>query len=135
MEALGDVPRHPHSAYLLPYSPDLNPIELAFAKLKAILQKAAARNRKAVWDKIGEALYVLTSQKCANFKHVGYAPAVALAFRVKLPGQLSAVPHHPDLILHGSKSTYKWSQGAHLVQHVSAGDISPRRALMGKIGH
>src|SRR5207302_529653 len=40
--------------YLPPYSPDLNPIEMAFAKLKALLRKAAARTRDALWDKIGE---------------------------------------------------------------------------------
>jgi len=61
--------------YLPPYSPDLNPIEMAFAKLKALLRKAAARTRDALWDKIGEALSAFTPQECANyFKHAGYAP-------------------------------------------------------------
>jgi transposase len=61
--------------YLPPYSPDLNPIEMAFAKLKALLRKAAARTRDALWDKIGEALQAFTPQECANyFKHAGYAP-------------------------------------------------------------
>jgi transposase len=61
--------------YLPPYSPDLNPIEMAFAKLKALLRKAAARTRDALWDKIGEALHAFTPQECANyFKHAGYAP-------------------------------------------------------------
>ena len=62
--------------YLPPYSPDLNPIEMAFAKLKALLRKAAARTRDALWDKIGEALQAFTPQECANyFKHAGYAPS------------------------------------------------------------
>ena len=52
--------------YLPPYSPDLNPIELAFAKLKALLRKAAARTRDALWDTIGDALRAFTPQECAN---------------------------------------------------------------------
>ena len=61
--------------YLPPYSPDLNPIELAFAKLKALLRKAAARTRDALWDTIGDALRAFTPQECANyFNHAGYAP-------------------------------------------------------------
>jgi transposase len=61
--------------YLPPYSPDLNPIEMAFAKLKTLLRKAAARTRDILWDKIGDALRAFTPQECANyFKHAGYAP-------------------------------------------------------------
>jgi transposase len=61
--------------YLPPYSPDLNPIEMAFAKLKALLRKAAARSRDTLWDTIGDALGAFTPQECANyFKHAGYAP-------------------------------------------------------------
>ena len=61
--------------YLPPYSPDLNPIEMAFAKLKAFLRKAAARTRDILWDKIGDALRAFTPRECANyFKHAGYAP-------------------------------------------------------------
>lgn len=60
--------------YLPPYSPDFNPIEMAFAKLKALLRKAAQRTRDALWDKIGEVLHAFTSQECANyFRHAGYA--------------------------------------------------------------
>jgi transposase len=60
--------------YLPPYSPDLNPIEMAFAKLKALLRKAAARTRDALWDSIDAALTAFTSQECANyFRHAGYA--------------------------------------------------------------
>ena len=61
--------------YLPPYSPDLNPIELAFAKLKALLRKAAARTRDTLWDTIGDAVRAFTPQECANyFNHAGYAP-------------------------------------------------------------
>ena len=61
--------------YLPPYSPDLNPIELAFAKLKTLLRKAAERTRDGLWDKIGQVLADFTPQECANyFRHDGYAP-------------------------------------------------------------
>lgn len=60
--------------YLPPYSPDLNPIEMAFAKLKALLRKAAERSVDALWDKIGESLEKFSSDECANyFRHAGYA--------------------------------------------------------------
>jgi transposase len=52
--------------YLPPYSPDLNPIEMIFAKLKALLRKAAARTRDALWSRISEALQAFTTRECAN---------------------------------------------------------------------
>jgi transposase len=61
--------------YLPPYSPDLNPIELAFAKLKALLRKAAERSIDALWHRIGRILAEFTPEECANyFGHAGYAP-------------------------------------------------------------
>ncbi len=60
---------------LPPYSPDFNPIENAFAKLKAILRKAAARTIPALWDAIRDALPQFTPDECANmFKAAGYEP-------------------------------------------------------------
>ena len=60
--------------YLPPYSPDLNPIEQAFAKLKALLRKAAQRTIDALWTTIGRLLDKFTSQECANyFRNSGYA--------------------------------------------------------------
>ena len=60
---------------LPPYSPDFNPIELAFAKLKAILRRAAARTIPALWDTIGHALPQFTPRECANyFTACGYEP-------------------------------------------------------------
>jgi len=60
--------------YLPPYSPDLNPIELAFAKLKTLLRKAAARTRDSLWDAIGSVLTAFTADECANYlTHAGYA--------------------------------------------------------------
>ena len=52
--------------YLPPYSPDLNPIELAFAKLKALLRRAAERSIPALWDRIGQLLDEFTAAECAN---------------------------------------------------------------------
>ena len=59
--------------FLPPYSPDLNPIELAFAKLKAFLRKAAERTVEALWLRIGMILSEFSPQECANyFRHDGY---------------------------------------------------------------
>ena len=61
--------------YLPPYSPDFNPIEMAFSKLKAFLKKAAARTLDTLWDAIADALPRLTPQDCANFfRAAGYEP-------------------------------------------------------------
>ena len=62
--------------FLPPYSPDLNPIELAFAKLKALLRKAAERTVGALWDRIGQVLEDFTPEECANYlRHDGYVAA------------------------------------------------------------
>lgn len=53
--------------YLPPYSPDLNPIEQAFAKFKAILRKAAARTLDALSDAIARALTAFSPDECANY--------------------------------------------------------------------
>jgi transposase len=61
--------------YLPPYSPDFNPIENAFSKLKALLRKAAERTVDALWDRIGALLPQFTPQECANFfAAAGYKP-------------------------------------------------------------
>ena len=60
--------------YLPPYSPDLNPIEQAFAKLKALLRKAAERTIEGLWKKIGELLDTFSRSECLNyFRNSGYA--------------------------------------------------------------
>ncbi len=62
--------------YLPPYSPDLNPIEQAFAKLKALLRKAAERSIPALWDRIGTLIDAFTPEECRNyFTHAGYRAA------------------------------------------------------------
>lgn len=60
--------------YLPPYSPDLNPIEQAFSKLKAHLRKASERSIPALWDRIGTILDTFSATECHNFfSHAGYA--------------------------------------------------------------
>jgi transposase len=60
---------------LPPYSPDFNPIELAFAKLKALLRRAAARTIPELWDAIAAALPAFSPHECANyFTACGYEP-------------------------------------------------------------
>jgi transposase len=53
--------------YLPPYSPDLNPIEQLFAKLKNLLRQAAARTKEALWATIGSLLDEFTPTECANY--------------------------------------------------------------------
>ena len=61
--------------YLPPYSPDFNPIENAFSKLKALLRKAAERTVDGLWNRIGALLPTFTPQECANFfAAAGYEP-------------------------------------------------------------
>ena len=58
--------------YLPPYSPDLNPIEQLFAKLKALLCKAAARTVDTLWAAIGALFESFEPAECANyFRHAG----------------------------------------------------------------
>jgi transposase len=62
--------------YLPPYSPDLNPIEQAFAKLKALLRTAATRTVDALWHAIGQALDAFSPAECARYlAHAGYVPS------------------------------------------------------------
>ena len=59
--------------FLPPYSPDLNPIELSFAKLKSLLRKAEERTITALWTLLGKALDAFSPQECCNyFRHCGY---------------------------------------------------------------
>jgi transposase len=59
--------------YLPPYSPDMNPIELAFSKLKTLLRQQPARTIDALWRRIGALLDTFTPDECANyFHHAGY---------------------------------------------------------------
>jgi len=61
--------------FLPPYSPDFNPIELAFAKLKARLRKAAERTVDGLWNTIGQISLTFSPQECKNyFNAAGYRP-------------------------------------------------------------
>jgi len=65
--------------FLPKYSPDLNPIEQVFAKLKHLLRKAAARTIEAICTAIGEILGTFTSEECANyFRNSGYQPKIIM---------------------------------------------------------
>ena len=60
--------------FLPPYSPDLNPIEQVFAKLKTLLRKAEERTLEGIWRRIGSLLGSFSSKECANYlRNSGYA--------------------------------------------------------------
>ena len=62
--------------YLPAYSPDYNPIEEAFSKVKNLLRKAATRSKEALIDAIGQALSAVTAEDAQGyFEHAGYRPA------------------------------------------------------------
>ena len=61
--------------YLPPYCPDFNPIEKAFAKLKAVLRAKAERTVEGLWNTVGQIVTLFEQQECANyFKSCGYDP-------------------------------------------------------------
>ena len=65
--------------YLPPYSPDLNPIEQVFAKLKSLLRTAATRTVDALWHAIGQALDAFSPTECANYlANDGYVPSIRI---------------------------------------------------------
>ena len=62
--------------FLPPYSPDLNPIEQVFAKLKHLLRKAAERSKDATWQRIGSLIDHFPPNECANYlQNSGYGAA------------------------------------------------------------
>ncbi len=65
--------------YLPPYSPDLNPIEEAFGKIKGLLRKAEARTREALVEAMGRALSAVSKHDARGFfEHCGYRPLAQL---------------------------------------------------------
>ena len=61
--------------FLPPYSPDFNPIEMAFSKFKAFLKRVAARTIDELWDAIAQAVDIFTPNECRNyFTATGYEP-------------------------------------------------------------
>lgn len=60
--------------YLPSYSPDLNPIEMMFSKLKTLIRKGAWRTQEALWKGIGETIEKVSPEECKNYlRHAGYA--------------------------------------------------------------
>ncbi len=67
-----------HLLFLPPYSPDLNPIEQLFSKLKHLARAASPRTVEATWRRIGDLLSAFTAKGCAAYlRHAGYASAMA----------------------------------------------------------
>ena len=65
-------------AYLPPYSPDLNPIEQAFSKLKWLLRTAAERTAEGLWNRVGQLLAAFSPQECLRYlHHCGYTSTLA----------------------------------------------------------
>jgi len=63
--------------YLLPYSPDLNPIEEAFAKIKSLMRKAEARTRETLLEVMGAAISAVSARDARGFfEHCGYGTPV-----------------------------------------------------------
>jgi len=63
-----------HLVYLPPYSPDFNPIEQVFSKLKALLRKYGERTVDALWNRLGNLLDHFSRSECGNyFRHCGYS--------------------------------------------------------------
>lgn len=89
--------------YLPPYSPDLNPIENFFAKLKALLRKAAKRSTETLWEEIANLLRSLSSEECLNyFTAAGYVST-------QIRSALKAVG---DCLISRFKDTYGPRSGA-----------------------
>ena len=66
-------------AYLPPYPPDLNPLERAFLKVKALLRKASARTREALIEQMGTALSAVSARDASGFlRHCGYRASAQL---------------------------------------------------------
>ena len=66
--------RGAHLLFLPPYSPDLNPIEMVFAKLKQRLRQASERTWQTLWERIGDLLDSFSPSECQNYiRHAGYA--------------------------------------------------------------
>ena len=63
--------------YLPPYSPDLNPIEQCFAKLKGLVRAARCRSIETLWPLLGECVPRFAPTECRNyFRHCGYSGAI-----------------------------------------------------------
>ena len=134
--------------YLPAYSPDLNPIEQVFAKLKALLRKAAARTRDELWDVIGSLLDAFTPAECRNYlENAGYAftytqnalvavvPGAPSSCRPaaghRLASCMDEADRHAQLLprhsLRGSPSTHRPSVVPSSGRHLPRATVAPKR--------
>jgi hypothetical protein len=81
--------------FLPKYSPDLNPIEQLFSKIKHWLRKASARTRDALSDATGHILESVTSDECANYLKAGYAPPKPIMLSADAPNASAFDPALP----------------------------------------
>ena len=104
---------------LPPYSPDMNPIEMAFAKLKTLLRQAPERTRDGLWNRIGELLDQFTPGECANYLRADMASHCENALAVQPLGDLG---NPSPLISRAHQLVVAW-----LPRPIAAGDR--RRAV------
>ena len=99
--------------FLPPYSPDFNPIELSFAKLKAIVRKARCRSIDTLWPLLGACLSRFTPTECRNYvHHCGYTAAKGLCcnFRAATSGWTTFGKHCTGSPIMPSDNPFKWRQ-------------------------
>ena len=114
--------------YLPPYSPDLNPIERCFAKLKALVRTARCRSTETLWPFIGECLAHFSPDECRNyFRHCGYSAATRMKSAL---GGSTAVPVSATLRPFGWRPHKSWravTTGRRAA--LTAGKIPPRHPI------
>jgi transposase len=83
--------------YLPPYSPDLNPIEEAFSKIKGFLRKAGARTREALVEALSASLKAVTARDTRGFfEHCGYRIPEQQLLRIAVGSSIVALPQTPS---------------------------------------
>ena len=101
--------------FLPPYSPDLNPIEMAFSKLKALLRKAAARTVNDLWAAVAKCLSAFTPGECRNdFAAAGYDPEQVESALGSVQSTILVRPIDPRLIQRGRGGTQSGSGPVHV---------------------
>jgi hypothetical protein len=83
--------------YLPPYSPDYNPIEQAFAKLKALLRKQPERTVQGLWDRLGRHLDDFSAAECRNYFRHAATPSVLQVQANRSNARQRACPANPTL--------------------------------------
>lgn len=112
---------------LPPYSPDMNPIEMAFAKLKTLLRQAPEQTRDGLWNRIGELLDRFTADECANyFRPAGYANSSENALESCTPARAWTASRAQRSERAGST---RWGHGVHLRCIAGAPGCAPNAGL------